>query len=230
MSSRPDSVLIDQIRTELAGQADPDRAPGMQAYMKSAMPYLGVRLPTVRSITRGAERARPPASTARLVATSTTLWRQATHREHRYAATELTNTATGRKLLNMATLPMFEEMIVTGAWWDHVDEVSHRIGTLLLQNPDEMNRVLRTWTVGPDRWLRRSSIICQIGAKANTDLALLTEAIDANVADADFFLRKAIGWALREYAKTDPNWVRSFVAAREDVLSGLSRREACKHL
>jgi 3-methyladenine DNA glycosylase AlkD len=154
----------------------------MQAYMKSALPYLGVPVPTVRSITRSAERQRPPDSTAGLVATSTTLWTQARHREHRYAATELTNTVTGRKLLTMATLPMFEETIVTGAWWDHVDEISHRIGALLVQYPDEMSAILRAWAVGSDKWLRRSSIICQIGAKANTDVALLSEAIDAQAA------------------------------------------------
>jgi len=208
MSSGPDTVLIDQIRAELIKQADPGRAPGMQAYMKSALPYLGVPVPTVRTITRSAARQRPLDGTTGLVATSTALWTHATHREHRYAATELTNTATGRRLLTMATVPMFEEMIVTGAWWDHVDEISHRIGTLLLQNPDDMNPILRSWAIGSDRWLRRSSIICQIGAKANTDLALLSAVIDANVADTDFFVRKAIGWALREYAKTDPDWVR----------------------
>jgi 3-methyladenine DNA glycosylase AlkD len=71
-----------------------------------------------------------------------------------------------------------------------------------------VSAILRAWAAGSDKWLRRSSIICQIGAKANTDVALLSDAIDANAAHTDFFIRKAIGWALREYAKTDPDWVR----------------------
>jgi 3-methyladenine DNA glycosylase AlkD len=79
-----------------------------------------------------------------------------------------------------------------------------------------------------DLWRRRSGIIVQIGAKASTDITLLTDAIVANLADLDFFIRKAIGWALREYAKTDPTWVRSFVDTHD--LSPLSRREATKHL
>jgi hypothetical protein len=108
----PDRELIGQIHAKLAAAANPERAPAMQAYMKSEMPYLGVPVPAVRSITRQAERSHRPASTGQLVATSTELWRKATHREHRYAATELTNTATARKLRTIATLPMFEETTV----------------------------------------------------------------------------------------------------------------------
>lgn len=89
--------------------------------------------------------------------------------------------------------------------------------------------MLRTWARAPDRWLRRTAVICQLGAKDGTDLELLTEAIEANLDDGDFFLRKGIGWALRQYARTDPDWVRSFVAAHP-ALSPLSRKEALKHL
>ncbi len=90
--------------------------------------------------------------------------------------------------------------------------------------------LIRGWAVDPDRWLRRSSIICQLGLAGRTDLDLLTEVIARNLADREFFVRKAIGWALRQYARTDPDWVRGFVAAHETSLSPLSRREAMKHL
>jgi 3-methyladenine DNA glycosylase AlkD len=121
-------------------------------------------------------------------------------------------------------------MIVTGAWWDFVDEIAPRfVGPLRISYPDTVTPLLRDWATDADRWRRRSSVICQIGAKADTDLALLAYAIEANVADRDFFLRKAIGWALRHHARTDPDWVRAFVDAHPD-LSGLSRREALKHL
>ena len=73
-------------------------------------------------------------------------------------------------------------------------------------------------------------MICQVGAKDRTDVALLTTAVEANLDDWDFFLRKAIGWALRQFARTDPDWVRDFVAAHDERLSHLSRREALKHL
>jgi 3-methyladenine DNA glycosylase AlkD len=88
--------------------------------------------------------------------------------------------------------------------------------------------VLREWARSPDRWLRRSAIIAQLGAEERTDRALLTEVIEVNAADPEFFVRKAIGWALRDLAKTDPAWVRRFLAEHE--LSPLSRREAAKHL
>ena len=89
---------------------------------------------------------------------------------------------------------------------------------------------MREWATDDDRWLRRTAVICQVGAKDRTDLDLLSHAIEANLDDRDFFLRKAIGWALRQHARTDPDWVRAFVAAHDDRLSGLSRREALKHL
>ena len=85
------------------------------------------------------------------------------------------------------------------------------------------------WTADDDLWIRRSSIISQLKQREATDLELLTIAIESNIEDTEFFIRKAIGWALREYGKTDADWVRAFVAAHPE-LSGLSRREALKHL
>lgn len=223
-----DVALIAAVLDGLASVADPARAPGMQAYMKSEMPYLGVPVPVVRTVARTAARAHPPSGVDDLVATAAALWRSATHREHRYAATALTGLRIADGSLTL--LPLYDEMIVTGAWWDHVDAVAPRLGRLLLAHPTRLRALLRAWSTTPDRWLRRASIIAQLGAKARTDRALLTDVIDANVGHQDFFVRKAIGWALREYARTDPDWVRAFVAAREDTLSRLSIREATKHL
>jgi 3-methyladenine DNA glycosylase AlkD len=128
-------------------------------------------------------------------------------------------------------LPVYRHVLVTGAWWDVVDDAAaHLVGPLLLAHPAEVGPVLREWAVDDDRWLRRTSVIAQLLAKERTDLDLLTTAIDANLDDRDFFLRKAIGWALRQHARTDPDWVRAFVAERGDRLSPLSRREALKHL
>ena len=90
--------------------------------------------------------------------------------------------------------------------------------------------VVRGWTVADDRWLRRTSVIAQLGARSGTDVGLLADVIEANQDDPDFFLRKAIGWALRQHARTDPDWVRAEVTRLGDRLSGLSRREALKHL
>jgi 3-methyladenine DNA glycosylase AlkD len=224
----PDRALVAAVTERLAAAADPGRAPKMQAYMKSVMPYLGVPVPAVRTVVKQAAREHPPASVAQLAATVLSLWRGATHREHRYAATDLTGLRVADG--DLALLPVYEEMVVTGAWWDHVDAVAPRLGRLLLARPVEVRPLLLAWSTAPDRWSRRASIIAQLGLKARTDLDLLSKVIDANAADPDFFVRKAIGWALRDYARTDPEWVCGFVAAREATLSALSRREATKHL
>ncbi len=224
----PDRVLVGGIRDGLLAAADPDHAPQMQAYMKSSMPYLGVRLPDVRKVVTAQLRLYPPSSAQSLGRSAAMLWREATHREERYAATALTRNALVRSDLTM--LPLYEEMIVSGAWWDHVDEVSHRIGDLLLAHPDIIRPVVLTWSSRADLWLRRASIICQLGHRTRSDLDLLTAVITPNMADRAFFIRKAIGWALRDYAWTDPAWVRQFVATRRDVLSPLSIREAMKNI
>jgi 3-methyladenine DNA glycosylase AlkD len=140
----------------------------------------------------------------------------------------LLDTPAARRLRDPAVLQTLRELIVAGAWWDYVDELAHRVGDLLLSWPAEVRPALLTWTRSDDRWLRRASIICQLGARDRADVELLTTAIESAIGDSDFFLRKAIGWALRDYARTDPAWVRSFAETHE--LSPLSRREALKHL
>ncbi|KQX66496.1 DNA alkylation repair protein [Angustibacter sp. Root456] len=220
--------LVQAIREQLRDLAEPSRAPAMQAYMKSAMPFLGVRVPVVRSAVHAVAREHPPADFDELVAAATVLWREAAVREERYAATALTGLplALGR----LELLPLHEEMIVTGAWWDHCDEVAHRVGRTLQAHPEQVAPLLRAWARDRDRWLRRCAIIGQLGLRERTDVALLTDVVDANLGDHEFFVRKAIGWALRDYGHTDPRWVRAFVTARHDALSPLSRREALKHL
>ena len=109
-----------------------------------------------------------------------------------------------------------------------MDELAHRAGDLLAGWPAEIRPALLGWTRSEIRWLRRAAIICQLRTRDRTDVELLTIAIESAIGDSDFFLRKAIGWALRDYARTDPAWVRSFAETRE--LSPLSRREALKHL
>ena len=200
----------------------------MQAYMKSAMPFLGVPVPQVRRLTRVAAAGHPFADRTELEQAVRELWSGATCREERYAATALLDTRSARAARSPQLLGLYRELIVSGAWWDHVDELAHRVGELRSTWPEIVTPELRTWIRADDLWLRRASIICQLGAKASTDVDLLTQAIEANAADREFFIRKAIGWALRDYARTDPDWVRAFVA--EHDLSPLSRREALKHL
>ena len=133
-----DRVLVDRIRARLAAEADPVRAPQMQAYMKSEMPYWGVPVPRVRAIVRAEAAERPATTVLGLATTVRALWRAAEYREERYAATAITGVSSARPLQTPALLPLYREMITTGAWWDHVDEVSHRIGALLGAFPAEL--------------------------------------------------------------------------------------------
>ncbi|MDQ6849061.1 MAG: DNA alkylation repair protein [Actinomycetota bacterium] len=225
-----DTQLLAAIRDGLRTAAVSERAPQMQAYMKSAMSFRGVRVPEVRAITLAAAKAHPFGSPDALRESVLALWRDARFREERYAATALLDVPNARRVRTPELLDTCRELIVTGAWWDHVDELAHRVGELLADWPGDIRAQLVGWTSDDDPWLRRASIICQLGRRDDTDLDLLGIAIEANLAHRDFFIRKAIGWALRDYARTDANWVRALVAARGDQLSALSRREALKHL
>jgi 3-methyladenine DNA glycosylase AlkD len=203
----------------------------MQAYMKSTMPFRGVQSGPMRRICSELIQAEPLESFAALSGTAMELWRQAEFREERYAAIELVGLQRHRQYRSLAALPMYEEMIVTGAWWDLVDPVATAfVSELVLSDHDQMAGTLRKWAVDPHLWKRRSAIIAQVRLKARTDLDLLHTCIEPNLADRDFFIRKAIGWAVRAHAWTDPRQVVRYVAEHEGQLSGLSRREALKNL
>jgi 3-methyladenine DNA glycosylase AlkD len=224
-----DREVIAAIRNGLAAAGDAAKAPEMQAYMKSTMPFRGVQTPDRTRLMRGIVATWTPPDRATWEATIRALWDGAAFREERYAAIDLCAHRSARRWHDAATLPLYEHLIVTGAWWDHVDAVAiHFVGPILRADHGDVAPTIRRWAIDDDRWLRRSAIIVQNGAKRSTDTQLLTEAIECNIADVDFFIRKGIGWALREYAKTDPDWVRTFVTGHE--LAPLSRREAMKHL
>jgi len=224
------SKLATRIRGELAAAANPLKAPDMQAYMKSTMPYRGVQMPQLRAITRQAFVDHPLATRQAWQSAVLELWRGAKFREERYAAVELISFKRYTEFRTPEVMPMLEEMVVTGAWWDHVDELSHIIGDLLLAYPKQIRPLMRAWSTDENLWKRRVSIICQVGLKRDTDLKLLYANIKPNLADRDFFIRKAIGWSLRQYAWTDPDEIARYVREHEARLSGLSRREALKNI
>ncbi|KZB84273.1 DNA alkylation repair protein [Amycolatopsis regifaucium] len=222
--------LVSAVRNGLAGLADTGKATAMRTYMKSEMPFLGVPKPARSALLKPifAEHSLP--DEVSFSAAVRTLWREAEFREERYAAIDLSGHRAYAPWQDSELLVLYEEMIVTGAWWDYVDEVAiRRVGPILRAEPETMLPLMLTWAYDEDRWRRRTAVICQVGAKGRTDTDLLTRAVEANIDDKDFFLRKGIGWALREYAKTEPDWVRAFVAAHP-ALSNLSRKEALKHL
>lgn len=237
-SSGPSPVgtaLVQTVRAALAAAGDPQRAEGQRRYMKSAMPFRGVTRPQLRATLKPLlqDPAHHLGDRATWEATVRALWDGAAYREERYAALELAGHRRYRDLRDVTTLPLYAYLARTGAWWDLVDDIaSHLVAPVLVADRAGATPVVRAWASDADLWVRRTAILSQLPARAGTDPALLAQCLDANLPGSafgqEFFIRKAIGWALREFAKTDPQWVLDYVAAHD--LSPLSRREALKHL
>ena len=215
---------------KLQAVTNPERARQQQAYMKSEMPYFGLSVPRCRRIAHEVLRDDPPHNSDLWVSSILLLWRDAIHREERYVAIELFLHKKLAYWLVPDQLPVLEEMVVSGAWWDFVDALATRgAGTMLANDPVQTKRILYKWAKDQNFWKRRVAILAQLKSKTNTDVDLLSKCIKPSIGHSEFFLRKGIGWALREYSKTDPDWVKEFVEKHPD-LSDLSRREALKHL
>ena len=222
--------LLLKIRAALRAIADPKRAPAMQAYMKSTMPYHGVSAGEMRAVAKRVFAEHELGDAASWRADVLAIWNGATHREERYVAIALCGDKRARPFQTLDALPMYEHMIVSGAWWDYADELAtHRVGDLLRAHPAAMKRHMLAWSKS-SMWKARTSIICQNRSKADTDLELLYACIEPSLASKEFFLRKAMGWALREVAWRDPKEVKRYVKAHDAELSGLSKREALKNV
>jgi 3-methyladenine DNA glycosylase AlkD len=228
-------VLVDEVRRRLAEAGDPAKAVPMQRYMKSAMPFHGVNAPDVRRICREAVAAHPLPDAPSWRAAVLALYDDARFREERYAAIQLCGHRRYVAYRTPALLDLYRHLVVTGAWWDLVDAVAGPlVGELLRAHHDEVARVLEQWAEDENLWVRRTAVLSQLGSQAATDVDLLRLVLERNLEDSlhgrEFFVRKAVGWALRQHARVDPDWVRAFVDEHADRLSGLSRREALKHV
>lgn len=226
-------ALIEALRARFAAHADPARAAPMQAYMKSALPFHGIPAPLRRQLQAEAVRAHPLPDARALADTMRTLWRQARTREERYAAMELARVGANASLLKPSLLPVYEEMIVTGAWWDYCDDISgSALALLLTKHPQTIKPLLRRWALGEDLWLRRAAMLCQRRIKAGFDAALLYDCILPSIGRGrfadEFFIRKGIGWALRERSYAAPAEVQAFCREYDAQLAPLTKREALK--
>jgi 3-methyladenine DNA glycosylase AlkD len=223
------------LRTMLALEpaADPGRAAAMSAYMRGQFPFLGIPTPVRGRLLAGvwADLAEP--SPDDLGDAVTHLWRL--HgREYQYAASDLLRRYVGTPRRATRVDPAFltdvvRPLLVTTAWWDTVDALrATAVGPLVAAHPGLVD-VMRAWVEDDDRWLVRSAIIHQLGYGERTDEALLLELCARRASDSEFFVAKAIGWALRTHARSRPDAVRQFCADHPE-LTRLARREALKHL
>ncbi len=225
-----DRALVEDVTSRLAAEADPVRADGQQRYMKSSLPYLGVTLPRTIAIAKEVIAAHPLGSYEDWRDTVLALFRESSFRELWYVAEQLAEWPTYREYASrLESLEVYEAIITGGAWWDIVDgTAAYLVGGLFETDAAWTAARMREWSTDEHLWKRRTSILSQLKRKDRTDLALLYDCIEANLADRDFFIRKAIGWALREYSRTDPHEVIRYVTKHRAALSPLSKREALK--
>lgn len=220
--------LTQKIRLALADAGDPANAVPMQAYMKSTMPYRGVKSKPFKEITKRLYKESPLHDYSEFETVVRELW-DADFREERYAAIGLCEYH--KKFQTLEALSLYQFMISTGAWWDLVDVIaSHLLGGLLKRYPSEMKPVLCGWINDENIWIRRSALLAQLSFKQDTDEEMLFDFCRKRMDEKEFWIRKAIGWVLREYSKTHPDSVGRFVEENRNSLSGLSLREASKYL
>jgi 3-methyladenine DNA glycosylase AlkD len=206
--------------------ADPAQAAPMKRYMRDQFEYLGIKSPQFRELMKQhvAEHGLPPI--AELDPIARDLW-SLPEREFQYVATSLIGRLEDQLPANF--IKTIEYLLVHKSWWDTVDSLAGGIiGAHFRKFPDVQEKVLAKWRKSDNFWLRRTCILFQLGYKKETDFPLLCDIIRENLGSQEFFINKAIGWALRQYARTDPQAVKKFVKATP--LQPLSRREAMKHL
>ncbi|MCQ9352629.1 DNA alkylation repair protein [Corynebacterium sp. 153RC1] len=201
----------------LAPLHDPVRAAGQSAYLKHQFSFLGVATTQRRAATKHIVRALRDVGKPELLAQTRQLW-QMPYREYHYVACDIL-----RAYKHPLAPDELRYFICTHSWWDTVDALVKVVGA------NARSGEMLAWAKEENLWIRRTAILHQLGMRSETDPQLMAAIIEHNAADQEFFIRKAIGWALREYAKTNPDWVMKFLE-RTPELSGLSRREALKHL
>ena len=223
------AALLSQIDAALRPLADLAQAAPMRAYMLDQFAFLGIRATPRRQALRGLPRLNTWTAVD-LLSAAEALW-EMPEREFQYAAVDLL--AKHHRQLELASLPSLLQLVQRHAWWDTVDELAGVVGDILLRartRQPEVQRQMDDWVGHPSLWVRRVAMLHQLGWKTQTDQARLFRYALALAPETDFFIRKAIGWALRDHARTQPEAVRAFLMAHAHVFSGLTRREAGKHL
>ncbi|MEV6638285.1 DNA alkylation repair protein [Actinoplanes sp. NPDC051470] len=224
MSDVADRVLA-RLVPDFEQEADPGRAEGQQAYMRDQFPYLGLTLPQVRKLSKIVMTGLPRPGQDDLRAIVLRCW-DLPEREFQYFACEILR----GDALDPEFLPTLRTLITTKSWWDTVDPLATRVVGDLVRAHPALATTMDAWSADDNLWLARTAILHQLHWGTATDTRRLFSYCTAQAGHRDFFIRKAIGWALRHYARTDPSTVRAFVDAHRDVLSPLSVREATKHL
>ncbi|MBV2356392.1 DNA alkylation repair protein [Streptomyces sp. J2-1] len=227
----PPSALADRVLDRLTvvygAAADPARAVGMRAYMKDAAPFLGIPAPARRALSRTVLEGVPRPDEADCTALALRCW-ALPEREYHYFAVDYLRRHVARR--TSAFLPVVRHLVETVSWWDTVDPLAaHVVGPLVAADP-RLTADMDAWIADPNLWTARTALLHQLRYRRHTDTARLFAYCLRQSGHPDFFIRKAIGWALREYAKTDADAVRGFLARERGRFAPLSVREALKNV
>lgn len=216
------------VQSQFQTAANPNAAQAMSAYMKSHFPYLGISSPHRTELLKPILQKENLPSHSELPQICNQLW-SLPEREYAYAAMSLL--AKMQKQLMPNDIEWICSLITQRSWWDSVDSIAGGIlSTIVVKNPDCLWEKFGPQVESDNYWLNRTAIIVQLRCKHQTDTTFLEKAILPHMHSKEFFIRKAIGWSLRQYARINPQWVIDFVNQHDKQLSGLSKREALKHL
>ncbi|MGW5033655.1 DNA alkylation repair protein [Streptomyces nigra] len=227
----PRSVLADTVTERLTAvygaAADPERAAAMRAYMKDVAPFLGIPSPERRALSRSVLQGTPRPDERDCTAVALRCWRLP-EREYQYFAVDLLRRHV--RWLSSGFLPVARHLVTTVPWWDTVDALAaHVVGGLVAADP-ALTADMDAWIEDDDLWVVRTALLHQLRYGERTDAGRLFAYCLRQSGHPDFFVRKAIGWCLREYAKTDPDAVRDFLAREGGRFAPLSVREALKNI
>ncbi|MCS0600686.1 DNA alkylation repair protein [Streptomyces sp. LP11] len=227
----PPSALADTLLERLTGAyrtaADPERAAAMRAYMKDVAPFLGIPTPARRALSRTAQAGTPRPDETDCTALALRCW-ELPEREYHYFAVDYLRRYAGR--CSSGFLPVARHLVTTVPWWDTVDLLAaHVVGALVAADP-ALTADMDRWIAADDLWVARTALLHQLRYKEHTDTERLFAYCLLQSGHPDFFVRKAIGWALREYARTDPGAVRAFLDRERGRFAPLTVREALKNI
>jgi 3-methyladenine DNA glycosylase AlkD len=223
---RLDSMLK-LLEQDMRAIADASKVVAMEKYMKNKFQFLGIAAPERKEVHKVfRERSFTPQTESELILWVDLLWEQPYREYQHFALMELERNSA---LISQEGAIFVTSLVVRRSWWDTVDMLASNIlGRYYGSREEELRAVMPSWTAHDDMWMNRTAILVQLKYKTNTHVDLLEASITPHTKSDEFFHQKAIGWALREYAKTDPDWVRGFV--QQNSLKPLSVREALKHI
>ncbi len=222
---RPIAAFVTE---QFAALANPVDAVPMAAYLKTDMPFWGIKKPARVPVYRAVRDRFRTDDRDEYEANVLALW-ALPHREDKYAAIDYAKLC--RRCVVPGSLVLYERMIREGAWWDLVDDIAaNLVGRVLMESRAELTPIMRRWARDEDLWIRRSAILSQLKHKEQCDEGLLFELCLEHLHEREFFIRKAIGWVLRQHSYTAPETVRAFLLEHREQMSGLSFREGAKAL